>query len=76
MTVLTGNKKEGWTLEVTDLEFRIIASTFKQLLIESTTSPMDEKTDEQARSSMASFACSIYNKMVNARGGIEDVLEE
>lgn len=77
MTVLSGNKEEGWTLKVTDLEFRIIASTFRQLLIESATSPENKKADEQAKnSSMASFACSIYNEMVNARGGIEDVIIE
>lgn len=76
MKVLTGNKSEGWTLNVSDLEFRIIASTFKELMIQSLTSPLQENATEQTRSSMASFACSIYNEMVNARGGIEDVVVE
>lgn len=75
MKVLTGDKTDGWVLNVTDLEFRIIASVFKELIVQSVTSPLMKESTEQSRSSMASFACEIYNEMVNARGGIEDVTE-
>lgn len=70
MKVLTGNNVDGWTLNVTDIEFRMIASTFKELMIQSLTDP------EEVKSSMAAFACSVYNEMVNARGGIDDVVVE
>ena len=76
MRVITGDRTDGWVLNVTDLEYRMIASVFKELIVQSMSFPLSEGSTEQSRSSMASFACEVYNEMVNARGGIEDVTVE
>lgn len=73
MTVLTGDRKDGWTLNVTDIEFRIIASVFKELIVISVQQPNDGGNFKPTNTaSMASFACSVYNKMIEARGDLED----
>ena len=76
MRVITGDRTDGWVLNVTDIEYRMIASVFKELIVQSMTSPFMKESTEQTRGSMASFACEVYNEMVNARGGIEDVTVE
>ena len=74
MKVITGNKKDGWMIETTDVEFRVIASIFKEMMIQAM-APDNSKTEKE-HAAAASFACSAYNEMLNARGEINDPEDE